>query len=351
MLYDRAAMRAAVARAGLGSRSQKFVESWLAAWQGGRLPAVTSLTPERFQNLKPLLLVCGLTQQDGGAGSAAKVAYSGQEVTRLLGTDLTGVDWFSLVDAAHLPERTRRTASVAGGALLKTIREVRLKGGGSHRFEMVSLPLSPDPDGTVFIFNYLDWHPAAKDAVVAELREITSPPLRAEFVPIPPANASSAVPGALHGWTTTDNRRKVISQASVRFVINFMREAMKTYAPLGLDPTDYLIILTVDTQNVAHIQNDPKISMRYATLVEPDWMRRGVSRAEVSRITQMPLETVRRRMNRLIEMGVLADRKDGVILPEANRMASTSRRRKMHINTQLVEKLISDLDARGVPLV
>jgi hypothetical protein len=49
-------------------------------------------------------------------------------------------------------------------------------------------------------------------------------------------------------------------------------------------------------------------------------------------------------------MGVLADRKDGVIVPESNRMAAASRRRKMHINTQLVERLISDLDARGVPL-
>ena len=85
-------------------------------------------------------------------------------------------------------------------------------------------------------------------------------------------------------------------------------------------------------------------------LSEPDWIRRGVSRAEVSRITQIPLETVRRRINRLIEMGVLADRKDGVIVPETNRMAAASRRRKMHINTQLVERLISDLDARGVPL-
>lgn len=349
MLYDRAAMRAAVRQAGLNPRSQKFVESWLSAWQGGRLPAVASVTPERFQNLKPLVLVCGLTQ-DGAAGLTAKVAYSGEEVTRLLGKDLTGVDWFSLVDPAHLPERTRRTASVAGGALLKTLREVRLKDGGTYRFEMISLPLRPDPDGTIFIFNYLDWHPEAKDAVVADLCEIVSPPLRAEFIPIPLADASDTVPGALQGWMTSDNRRKVISQASVRFVINFMREAMKTYAPLGLDPTDYLIILTVDTQNVAHIQNDPKISMRYATLVEPDWMRRGVSRAEVSRITQIPLETVRRRINRLIEMGILSDRKDGVILPETNRMATASRRRKMHINTQLVERLISDLDARGVPL-
>jgi hypothetical protein len=30
MLYDRAAMRAAVGRVGLSARSQKFVESWLA---------------------------------------------------------------------------------------------------------------------------------------------------------------------------------------------------------------------------------------------------------------------------------------------------------------------------------
>jgi hypothetical protein len=258
------------------------------------------------------------------------------------------VDWFSLVDPAHLPERTRRTASVAGGAVLKTIREVRLKDGGTHRFEMISLPLRPDPDGTIFIFNFVDW--TARDAVLADLREMTIPPLRAEFVPIPMADSPDTTAGALQGWMTTDNRRKVISQASVRFVINFMREAMKTYAPLGLDPTDYLIILTVDTQNVAHIQNDPKISMRYAALVEPDWMRRGVSRAEVSRITQIPLETVRRRINRLIEIGVLADRKDGVIMPETNRIATASRRRKMHINTQLVERLISDLDARGVPL-
>jgi hypothetical protein len=347
MLYDRAAMRAAIARAGLSPRSQKFVASWLAAWQGARLPAVGSVTPERFQNLKPLVLVCGLTEE-AGACPAAKVAFSGEEVSRLLGTDLTGVDWFSLVDPAHLPERTRRTASVAGGALLKTLREVRLKDGGTHQFEMISVPLRPDPEGTVFIFNYVDWHGAAKDALIADLSEITSPPLRAEFVPIPPAQAPASE--ALQDWLTTDNRRKVISQASVRFVISFMREAMKTYAALGLDPTDYLIILTIDTQNVAHIQDDPQISLRYAALVEPDWMRRGISRAEVSRITRIPLETVRRRINRLIETGVLADREDGVILPEANRIATSSRRRKKHINTQLVERLISDLDARGVPL-
>jgi hypothetical protein len=348
MLYDRAAMRAAVGRIGLSVRSQKFVESWLAAWQGGHLPAIGSVTPERFQNLKPLLMVSSLTQD---AVPVARILFSGDRVTRFLGHDLTGRDWFSLVEPEHLPERTGRTASVAGGALLKTVREVKVKSGGTLGFEMISAPLRPDADGTVCIFNYLDLPSSAKNAVLAELREVTIPPVRAEFVPIPLAEAPRAAPGAaLQGWMTSDNRRKVISQASVRFVISFMREAMKTYAPLSLDPTDYLIILTIDTQNVAHVHNDPKISMRYAALAEPDWIRRGVSRAEVSRITQIPLETVRRRINRLIEMDVLADRKDGVIVPESTRMAPASRRRKMHINTQLVERLISDLDARGVPL-
>ena len=199
----------------------------------------------------------------------ATVIFSGERVTRFLGRDLTGVDWFSLVDPAHLPERTRRTASVAGGALLKTIREVRLKSGGTQRFEMISVPLRPDADGMIRIFNYLDLPATAKNAVLADLREVTTPPVRAEFVPIPLADASRAAPGALQGWMTCDNRRKMISQASVRFVINFMREAMKTYAALNVDPTDYLIILTIDTQNVAHVHDDPKISMRYAVLSEP----------------------------------------------------------------------------------
>src|SRR4051812_12770237 len=203
MLYDRAAMRAAVARAGLSPRSQKFVASWLAAWQGGRLPTVGSVTPERFQNLKPLVLVCGLTEEPEGR-LAAKVAFSGEKVTRILGVDLTGVDWFSLVDPAHLPERTRRTASVAGGALLKTIREVRLKDGGTHQFEFVSLPLRPDPDGTIFIFNYMDWHGAPKGAMLADLHDIPPPPLRAEFFPIPVAETPAAPPESLQGWLTTD---------------------------------------------------------------------------------------------------------------------------------------------------
>ena len=126
MLYDRAAMRAAVGRVGLSARSQKFVESWLSAWQGGQLPAATTVTPERFQNLKPLLLVSSLFQ---GPTPVAMVLFSGERATRFLGVDTTGKDWFSLIDPAHLPERTRRTASVAGGAMLKTIARSASRAG------------------------------------------------------------------------------------------------------------------------------------------------------------------------------------------------------------------------------
>ena len=345
MLYDRAAMRRQWAASASAPAARN---SWKAgaAWQGGHLPAAATVTPERFQNLKPLLMVSSLAQ---GPTPLAMVLFSGERVTRFLGLDTTGKDWFSLIDPAHLPERTRRTASVAGGAMLKTIREVRLKGGGTQRFEMISLPLRPDADGFVRIFNYIDLPATAKNAVITDFREVTVPPVRAEFVPFP----GGCLPCGAGRAAGLDDLRQPAQgdfpglgafrhQLHARGDENLRRAQRRSHR--------LSIILTIDTQNVAHVHDDPKISMRYAALSEPDWIRRGVSRAEVSRITQIPLETVRRRINRLIEMGVLADRKDGVIVPESNRMAAASRRRKMHINTQLIERLISDLDARGVPL-
>src|SRR3954467_11313075 len=55
-LYDRSATRAAIHQVGLGPRGQKFISSWLSAWQGNNLPSATSFSPERLRKLKHLLL-------------------------------------------------------------------------------------------------------------------------------------------------------------------------------------------------------------------------------------------------------------------------------------------------------
>jgi hypothetical protein len=342
MLYDRSATRAAIDLVGLAPRSQKFVASWLSAWQGNQLPSPAGFPPERLQKLKNYVLTCVVT-----ADASAKVIFAGREINRISGAK-AGLDWFSLVPSKELPERFRRTASVTGGALLRTVREVRLKQGKKYTFEMVTVPLRPDKDGSVQVANFFDWNPPDKNAVLQCLAEIATRPVLAEFIPIVRSQmAAIAVRNA--GRELQGNERlKVMSQAAVRLMMNFMAGAMKTYASTGLDPTDYLIVITVDSGNVSHVESDPNISLRYAGLIEPDWMRRGVRRAAISRITHIPLETVRRRINRLIEKGILAERKDGVIVSSNSPAELVSRTEKMRFNALLIEQLIADLQMRGI---
>ena len=341
-LYDRRATRAAIDLVALTPRSQKFVASWLSAWQGNRLPSPARFSPERLQNLKKYVLTCVVN-----ADASAKIIFTGQEITRISGAK-AGLDWFSMIPSREMPERLRRTASVTEGALLRTIREVRLKRGKKYAFEMVSVPMRPDKDGAVQVANFFDWNPPDKKAVLQSFSEITNPPALAEFVPIVKLEAVATAPRhsgrELHGG----ERLKVISQAAIRLVTNFMAEAMKAYTKTGLDPTDYLIVVAVDSQNVAHVENDPNISFRYAGLIEPDWMRRGVRRAAISRITHLPLETVRRRINLLIEKGILAERRDGIIVSSAGPTELVSRTGQMRFNALAIEQMIADLQMRGV---
>ena len=142
-IYDRSATRRPSIRSDC-PRGQKFIASWLSAWQGNQLPAPAAFSPERLRKLKHLLLICAVKPDAG-----AKVTFAGQELVRIAGTKLVGLDWFSLVSTRDMPERLQRTASVAEGALLRTIREVRLNHGRKYTFEMITAPLRAEEDGTV----------------------------------------------------------------------------------------------------------------------------------------------------------------------------------------------------------
>ena len=339
-LYDRSATRAAIHQVGLGPRGQKFIASWLSAWQGNTLPSATSFSPERLRKLKHLLLICAVRPD-----ARAKVVFAGQELVRIAGIKLVGMDWFSLVSPKDMPERLQRTASVTEGALLRTIREVKLNGGRKHTFEMITAPLRMEEDGTVQVATFFDWNPPDKKAVLASPKELAAIPTLLEFIPIARVGEFSRAAGR---ELKDEQRVKVISQTAVRFVMTFMREALKTHSFASLDPTDYLIAITIDSQNIAHMESDPNISFRYAGLIEPDWMRRGISRAAVSRATHIPLETVRRRINQLIEKGILMERKDGIIVSSNHHTDLASRAANMRLNAQLVEQFIAELRQRGI---
>lgn len=341
--YDRQATRSAIKEAGLTPRGQKFVASWLSAWQGDRLPSTATFPPERLQNLKSLLMVCAVKPD-----SSAKVTYAGEELGRIVGRKLIGLDWLSLVPTRYLPERLQRTASVAEGAILRTVRHVNLNRGGKYSFEIVSVPIRPNREGTIEVSTFFDWKPSDKKAVLLSLDEITKPPVLAEFITIVRSQSARSPSRSSDQELKDEHRIKVTSQAAIRFVMNFMREAMKAYSGAGLDPTDYLIAIIIDTQNVAHIQNDPNISYRYAGLIDPEWMRRGVSRAAVSRATHIPLETVRRRINQMIEKGFLIERRDGIILSSGGKIGASTRAGKMRFDAQLVDQLVAELRLRGI---
>ena len=343
--YDCNATRAATERAGLTPRGQKFLASWLSAWHGGHLPTATTFPPERLQHLQRLAVICAVEQ-----GGRATIVFCGDDLTRICGERLIGTDWFARVPKNYIPELLQRTASVTAGAILRTFRHVSLDQGAMYSFEVVSAPLYPNDDGTVPVVSFFDWKPKSKKATLLNLHEIAKPPVFAQFIPIVKQNPQTCSRGVVSEEPGSEQRPKIISQAAVRLVIRFMCEAMAVHASAGLDPTDYLIATVINSHNFAHIDASSDIGLCYGAWIEARWTRRGISRAAVSRILHVPMETVRRRINRLIEKGILIERRDGIIVAADGSFDGGALSSRARFNAELVERLVEEIRARGIAL-
>ena len=339
MAYDKAAVRASVDLMGLAPRSLQFVEQWLASWSGQDLPQAASFPGARVQSLSPLIMITALEPD-----AAATITFMGPELVRATGLDLTGMDWIGLAPPESRGERLRRASAIGAGAILRTTREVQLDSQEIYFFETISVPLQPDTDGRVPLVHFADWAPPREDATIVHKMRSNVPDL-AEIIPL---SGDGATPSLSERARQQDERVKIISRAATRFLLNLLADAAQTPEDLKLDPIDYIIAIAVGAANVSHIDNDAALSRQYAGLVEPDSMRRGISRAAVSRATNLPLETVRRRINHLIEIGVLMEREDGIILSSTNSHRVGVRRDLMHRHAQLVDRMVRDIRARGV---
>jgi hypothetical protein len=341
MSYDKAAVRGAVDLMGLAPRSLQFVEQWLNSWDDTGLPAANAFPDTRVESLKSLVMITLLTP-----GVAAPVTFMGQALVRATGLDLTGMDWIGLAAPELRGERMRRANAIGAGAIMRTTREVVLTSQTPYFFETISVPLRPDAEGRVPLVHFADWAPTEETATVLHgMRSVV--PEEAEIVPLAAAEAQLAIAERAR---QQDERVKIISRAAIRFLLNLLGDAAQMPEELKLDPIDYIIGIAVGSANVSHIDNDPSLSRQYAGLIEPDSMRRGISRAAVSRATNLPLETVRRRINHLIEIGVLKEREDGIILSSTNPHRIGVRRDLMHRHAQLVDRMVRDIRARGVNL-
>ena len=147
----------------------------------------------------------------------------------------------------------------------------------------------------------------------------------------------------------TSDRLRTISRHSLAYLLCATSEMLRHY---DFDPIDLMIIHAVLNANVLQVMKDPDLDRRFGSVetVEPDAIKRGVSRAALSRFLAMPIETVRRRANRLKKKGILRDTDEGLIVTEANQFKFGNNHELQKTNILLVRKFLRDLTEAGIEL-
>jgi hypothetical protein len=142
---------------------------------------------------------------------------------------------------------------------------------------------------------------------------------------------------------------RTVSRHSLAYMLCAASEMFRHY---DFDPMDLLIIHAILNANVLNIMKDPELDRRFGSVhtVEPDEIKQGVSRAALSRFLALPIETVRRRADRLKKEGVLRETDQGLIVTEANQFKFGNNHELQKTNILLVRKFLRDLMEAGVEL-
>src|SRR5260370_22708649 len=105
-----------------------------------------------------------------------------------------------------------------------------------------------------------------------------------------------------------------------------MRPRRQMLRHYDFDPLDLLIIHAILNANVLNVIKNPELDRRFGSVqtVEPDEIKQGVSRAALSRFFGLPIETVRRRADRLKKEGILRETDQRLIATQANQFKSAN---------------------------
>jgi len=143
------------------------------------------------------------------------------------------------------------------------------------------------------------------------------------------------------------DRIRTISRHSLAYMLCAASEMFRHY---DFDPMDLILIHAVLNANVLNIMKDPELDRRLGSVetVEPDEIKQGVSRAALSRFLGIPIETVRRRADRLKKEGVLRETEQGLIVTEANQYKFGNNHELQKTNILLVRKFLRDLTDAGI---
>jgi hypothetical protein len=145
------------------------------------------------------------------------------------------------------------------------------------------------------------------------------------------------------------DRIRTISRHSLAYMLCAASEMFRHY---DFDHLDLMIIHAVLNANVLNVMKDRELDRRFGSVraVEPDEIKQGVSRAALSRFLALPVETVRRRADRLKKKGILRDTDQGLIVTEANQFKFGNNHELQKTNILLVRKFLRDLMDAGIEL-
>jgi CRP-like cAMP-binding protein len=140
---------------------------------------------------------------------------------------------------------------------------------------------------------------------------------------------------------------RTISRHSLAYLLCSISELFRHY---DFDPLDLLIIHAILNANVLNVMKDPELDKKFSSMhaVEPDAIKQGISRLALSRFLNLPIETVRRRADRLKRRNILSEAKDGLIVTERNRFKFGNNHELQKTNVVLVRKLLRDLRQAGI---
>jgi len=102
------------------------------------------------------------------------------------------------------------------------------------------------------------------------------------------------------------------------FVAEFIqRTALPVVASFDNDYEQAMIFLAISTQNIQNVMLNQVTRKQYSSFSSyvPDHLMRPVSRMALARSTNLPRETVRRKVLKLIERGYVEETPKGLVIP------------------------------------
>ncbi len=132
----------------------------------------------------------------------------------------------------------------------------------------------------------------------------------------------------------------VASRLSIAYMMAVASEVLRRFP---VDMLDLLLITTIANLNLMGAGGGDSLSD-----AAPE--RVGVSRNAVSRVLNVPLETVRRRIAGLIDKKILMERPDGIVFSPDNPIGLGNNADIADLNLDLLRQLFRGLKAHGIDL-